>query len=49
MELPAHYAVDAVCAACRGAIWARDSRYRIGDREYHTDCFDISMFGITAE
>jgi len=37
--------VHAVCAACRGAIWGRDRRYRIGERQYHADCFDISLFG----
>jgi len=41
VSVPAH----AVCAACRGAIWGRDGRYRIGEREYHADCFDISLFG----
>jgi hypothetical protein len=39
--------VHAVCAACRGAIWGRDGRYRIGEREYHADCFDISLFGLS--
>ena len=37
--------VHAVCAACRGAIWGRGGRYRIGERDYHADCFDISLFG----
>jgi len=37
--------VYAVCAACRGAIWGRGGRYRIGERDYHADCFDISLFG----
>jgi len=37
--------VHAVCAACRAAIWGRDGRYRISEREYHADCFDISLFG----
>jgi hypothetical protein len=44
-NLPAHYAIDAVCAACRGAIKRGDDRYRIGQRDYHAHCFDISLFG----
>ena len=44
-NLPAHYAIDAVCAACRGAIKRGADRYRIGDRDYHAHCFDISLFG----
>ena len=42
--LPAHYSIDGVCAACRGAIKSGDDRYRIGDREYHAHCFDISLW-----
>jgi hypothetical protein len=34
-----------MCAACRGAIKSGDDRYRVGNREYHADCFDISLFG----
>ena len=45
MNLPAHYAIDGMCAACRGAIKSGDNRYRVGNREYHADCFDISLFG----
>ena len=42
--LPAHYSIDGVCAACRSAIRSGDDRYRIGDREYHAHCFDISLW-----
>ena len=42
--LPAHYSIDGVCAACRGAIKSGHDRYRIGDREYHAHCFDISLW-----
>ena len=45
MNLPAHYSIEGVCAACRCAIKTGDDRYRIGDGEYHADCFDISRFG----
>ena len=44
LTLPAHYSIDGVCAACRGAIRSGDDRYRIGDREYHAHCFDISLW-----
>jgi hypothetical protein len=44
VNLPIHDSVDALCAACRRAIWGRDRRYRIGDRDYHADCFDISLW-----
>ena len=43
--LPAHYSIDGLCAACRGAIKSGAERYRIGEREYHADCFDISLIG----
>ena len=43
--LPAHYAIDGMCAACRSAIKAGVDRYRVGDRDYHADCFDISLVG----
>jgi hypothetical protein len=43
VDLPAP--VYTVCAACRGAIRSGDGRYRSGQREYHADCFDISLFG----
>ena len=42
--LPAHYSIEGVCAACRGAIKSGHDRYRIGDREYHAHCFDISLW-----
>ena len=45
MELPAHYAIEGMCAACRGAIKSGDERYRLGDRDYHAHCFDISLIG----
>jgi len=44
VELPAHYAIEGICAACRGAIKSGDDRYRIDDREFHACCFDISLF-----
>jgi hypothetical protein len=44
MTLPAHYLIDGVCAACRRALKADSARYRVGDNEYHADCFDISLF-----
>ena len=25
-----------------------DDRYRVGNREYHADCFDISLFGASS-
>lgn len=43
--LPAHYSIDGICAACGGAIRTGDGRYRLGTREYHENCFDISHFG----
>ena len=43
--LPAHYAIDGMCAACRSAIKSGADRYRVGDRDYHADCFDISLVG----
>ena len=43
MDLPAHYAIEGMCAACRGAIKSGDDRYRVGDRVYHAHCFDISL------
>jgi hypothetical protein len=43
VDLPAHYAIEGMCAACRGAIKSGDERYRIGDRDYHAHCFDISL------
>ena len=46
MDLPAHYSIDSVCAACQGAIKSGDGRYRIGESQYHTHCFDISIFGL---
>ena len=49
MELPAHYAIEGMCAACRGAIKSGDDRYRIGDRDYHAHCFDISLVGPTPQ
>jgi hypothetical protein len=45
VSLPAHYSIEAVCAACRCAIKTGEDRYRIGEGEYHADCFDISRFG----
>ena len=45
VNLPAHYSIDGVCAACRGAIKTADDRYKVGTREYHANCFDISLFG----
>jgi hypothetical protein len=30
------------CALCRESIPGGDGRYRIGHREYHPQCFDIS-------
>jgi hypothetical protein len=45
VDLPAHYAIEGMCAACRGAIKSGDERYRIGDRDYHAHCFDISLVG----
>jgi hypothetical protein len=45
LNLPAHYSIDAMCAACRGAIRTGDARYRIDERDYHAHCFDISLFG----
>jgi len=42
--LPVHYAIEGVCAACRRAIKAHSARYRVGESEYHADCFDISLF-----
>jgi len=47
LELPAHYSIEGTCAACRGGIKSGDDRYRIGEREYHADCFDISNIGTT--
>ena len=43
--LPAHYAIEGMCAACRSAIKSGVDRYRVGDRDYHADCFDISLVG----
>src|SRR5215467_8552137 len=48
LALPAHYSIDGMCAACRGAIKSGNDRYRIGEREYHAHCFDISHIGTTA-
>ena len=45
LNLPAHYSIEAMCAACRGAIKTGDARYRIGEHDYHAHCFDISLFG----
>ena len=45
VNLPAHYAIEGICAACRGAIKSGDDRYRIGERDYHAHCFDISLVG----
>jgi hypothetical protein len=47
LNLPSHYSIDGVCGACGGAIRTSDDRYRVGNREYHADCFDISLFGAT--
>jgi len=30
VNLPAHYAIDGMCAACRGASKSGDDRYRVG-------------------
>jgi hypothetical protein len=46
MMLPAHYAIEGMCAACRSAIKSGVDRYRVGDRQYHADCFDISLVPI---
>jgi hypothetical protein len=46
--LPAHYSIDGICAACGGAIRTGDGRYQLGAREYHENCFDISLFGTPA-
>ena len=46
MDLPAHYSIEAICGGCRGAIRTGDDRYRIGDRQYHAHCFDISFVGM---
>src|SRR5215813_3248916 len=48
LDLPAHYSIEGMCAACRGGIKSGDDRYRIGEREYHAHCFDISNIGTTA-
>jgi hypothetical protein len=34
-----HDAVDRRCDVCRRAIKSGDGRYRVGDNEYHPDCF----------
>lgn len=49
LDLPAHYAIEAVCAACRGAIRSSDGRYTVNGAVYHADCFDISVFGARRE
>lgn len=49
LDLPAHYAIEAVCAACRGAIRSSDGRYMVNAAVYHADCFDISLFGARRE
>jgi len=48
MNLPAHYSIEAICGGCRGAIKTGDDRYRIGERQYHAHCFDISCVGAGA-
>src|SRR5215472_15268986 len=48
LDLPAHYSIEGLCAACRGGIKSGDDRYRIGECEYHAHCFDISNIGTTA-
>jgi len=32
-----------VCAVCRGAIKRDEGRYRVGETEYHRDCFPFWM------
>ena len=40
-----HNARDRFCAVCRGAIKSGGGRYRVGESEYHPDCF---RFWLTA-
>ena len=35
MNVPAHYTLDGVCAACRGAIRITDARYTVREAVYH--------------
>lgn len=39
---------DRRCVLCRGAIQRGDGRYRIGDGEYHPDCFRSWLTAPTA-
>jgi hypothetical protein len=33
-----------MCGACSGTLTPNAGRYRIADREYRADCFDISLW-----
>jgi hypothetical protein len=39
MDSLAHDGIERMCEVCHGAIKRGDGRYRIGEREYHPDCF----------
>jgi hypothetical protein len=43
LKLPVYYTSD-VCGACGLSLKADHDGYRAGDREYHADCFDLSLF-----
>jgi len=45
MNSYAQHAIERSCAVCRGAIKSGDGRYRVGESEYHPDCF---RFWLTA-
>ncbi len=39
MDSPAQHAIDHTCGVCCGAIKSGDGRFRVGETEYHPDCF----------
>jgi hypothetical protein len=45
VESRTHDALDRLCDVCRGSIKGGDGRYRVGESEYHPDCF---RFWLTA-
>jgi hypothetical protein len=39
VNVPAHETLHRTCAVCRGPIKIGDGRYRVGETEYHPDCY----------
>lgn len=39
MNAPAQKTLHRTCAVCRRAINIGDGRYRVGETEYHPDCY----------